>query len=237
MIMHKLALRYVRHRDDEGFYRLQAADTVRWLLARGFAPAPGTRVLDLGCGHGLIGGALAEGGCDVVFADEHDWRLPEYRGADFAVVDIEKDDLGPLGTFDLVVSSNVLEHISDPDLLIGATSRMLEPGGLFYLSWTNSLSPWWGHEFSPLHYLGARRGARLFDRLTGRTRKHEPYVNLFPYGIGRILALVRTAPDLEPVAVVPRYYPELAFLMRIPLLREFTAWNCVVLARRAGGGR
>lgn len=234
MIMHKLTLRYLRYRDDEGFYRLQAADTVRWLASAGFEPAGGTRALDLGCGHGIIGGELAGRGCEVVYADEHDWRLPEFKGTELARVDIEKDDLARLGTFDLVISSNVLEHLSDPGLLIGSAATLLKPGGLFYLSWTNSLSPWWGHEFAPLHYLGARRGARVFDRFSGRTRKHTPYVNLFPYSIGRILRAVRAEPGLQVVRVVPRYYPELEFLMRIPLLREFLAWNCVVLVRRTG---
>jgi hypothetical protein len=34
------------------------------------------------------------------------------------------------------------------------------------------------------------------------------------------------------VRVVPRYYSELSFIMLIPLLREFLAWNCAVLIQR-----
>lgn len=236
MIMHRLVLRYLKHRDDEEFYRIQAADTVRWLSSVGFEAAPGLVALDLGCGHGLIGGELMKRGCEVVFADESDWRLPEFASAELRLIDIEKEDVAGLGEFDLVVSSNVLEHLSDPCLLIGAAGKLLKPGGSFYLSWTNSLSPWWGHEFAPLHYLGARRGARIFDRLSKRTRKHDPYVNLFPYSIGRILRLIRGEPDLEVVSVVPRYYPELAWLMRIPLLRELLAWNCVILIEKRSAG-
>lgn len=234
MIIHKLAYRYLRHRDDEGFYRMQAEHTVRWLESTGFRPGPSMDVLDLGCGHGMIGGALLREGCEVVFADESDSLLAEYSGVDLRLCDIEKDDVRELGTFDLVVSSNVLEHISDPRELIDPIGDLLKPGGLYYLSWTNGLSPWWGHEFAPLHYLGARRGARLFDRFSRRKRKHTPYVDLFPYSVSGVLKMLRAAPGLEVEAVAPRYYPELSFLMKMPLLREFAAWNCVILVKKAG---
>lgn len=232
MIIHKLAYRHLRHGDDECFYRMQAQETVRWLRSTGVDVGPATRVLDLGCGHGMIGGELRECGCSVVFADEYDGLLPEYEGAYLRLIDIEKDDVTSLGRYDLVISSNVLEHISDPRHLTGSIDGLLEPGGFYYLSWTNSLSPWWGHEFAPLHYLGARRGARIFDRLSERERKHTPFVNLFPYSIGRILKMVRAQEGLSVVAVAPRYYPELSFLMRVPLLRELVAWNCVILVKK-----
>jgi SAM-dependent methyltransferase len=231
MIIHKLAYRYLRHGDDELFYRMQAHETVRWLRSVGVNIGPSVTALDLGCGHGMIGGELSESGCQVVFADESNWLLPEYRDADLRIIDIEKDDVRSLGRFDLVISSNVLEHISDPRLLIDSIEGLVKPGGLYYLSWTNALSPWWGHEFSPLHYLGARRGARIYDRLSKRERKHTPFVDLFPYSITRILRAVRARPGLEVVDIVPRYYPEFSFLMRIPILREFAAWNCVLLVK------
>jgi SAM-dependent methyltransferase len=232
MIIHKLVYRYLRHGDDEFFYRMQAQETVRWLKSVGVEVGRSVTVLDLGCGHGMIGGELSDSGCQVVFADESNCLLPEYRGADLRIIDIEKDDITSLGRFDLVISSNVLEHISDPRLLIGSIEGLLKPGGLYYLSWTNALSPWWGHEFSPFHYLGARRGARVYDRLIGRPRKHTPYVNLFPTSIGGTLKLIRTSPELRVVKVVPRYYPELSFIASIPLLREFLTFNCAVLVER-----
>jgi 2-polyprenyl-3-methyl-5-hydroxy-6-metoxy-1,4-benzoquinol methylase len=234
MILHKLIIRFLKHKDDVGFYRIQAEDTVRWLEKVGVELDSGLTALDLGCGQGLIGGELMKRGCRVSLADENSWLLPEYADADFHEIDIEKDDLGRLGTYDLVISSNVLEHISDPRLLIDSIDGLLKPGGLYYLSWTNALSPWWGHEFAPLHYLGARRGARIFDRLSKRERKHTPFVDLFPYSITRILKTVRARPGLEVVAVVPRYYPEFSLLMRIPVLREFAAWNCVILLKKTG---
>jgi SAM-dependent methyltransferase len=232
MILHKLIIRFLKHKDDVGFYRIQAEDTVRWLEKVGVKLDSGVTVLDLGCGHGLIGGELMTKGCRVTFADETSWLLPEYADADFHEIDIEKDDLGRLGTHDLVICSNVLEHISEPERFILSVDRLLEPGGKLYLSWTNWLSPWGGHEYSPFHYLGRRRGHIIYDRLMKRPRKHTPYENLFPTGIGSTLKTIGANPRLRVLRVVPRYYPELAFLMRAPILREFLAWNCVILLEK-----
>jgi len=232
MIFHKLALRYLRYKDDEGFYHLQAEDTVRWLEKSGIAMGDGTSALDLGCGHGILGGELLSRGCDVTFADEEDQRLPAYRSATFRGIDLDRDELDTLGTYDLVICSNVLEHIPRPARLIDQVDRILAPGGLLYLSWTNWLSPWGGQDFSPFHYLGAHRGHLVFDRVIGRPRFHTPYVTLFPAHIGTILRLVRANPRLRILRVVPRYYPELAFIAHIPILREFLTWNCVILITR-----
>jgi SAM-dependent methyltransferase len=233
MILHKLIIRFLKHKDDVGFYRIQAEDTVRWLEKVGVELDSGLTALDLGCGHGLIGGELMKRGCRVSFADESNWLLDEYGDAEFRSFDIEKNDLCSLGFYDLVICSNVLEHISEPDRFILSLDRLLEPGGRLYLSWTNWLSPWGGHEFSPFHYLGRRRGHLIYDRLVKRPRKHTPYKNLFPTAIGSTLKTIAENPRLKVLCVVPRYYPELEFLMRAPVLREFLAWNCVILLEKS----
>jgi len=234
MILHKLIIRFLKHGDDMCFYRIQAEDAVRWLDSAEVELGPGVTVLDLGCGHGMIGGELSERGCTVTFADEHNWLLEEYKGADFREFDIERDDLESLGRFDLVICSNVLEHLRRPDGFLASVDRLLEPGGKFYLSWTNWLSPWGGHEYSPFHYLGRHRGHLVYDRVMKRERKHTPDVNLFVTSIGHTLKTIRANHRLKVVRMVPRYYPELAFVMKVPVLREFLAWNCVILVERVG---
>ena len=107
--------------------------------------------------------------------------------------------------------------------------KLLAPGGRLYLSWTNWLSPWGGHEFSPFHYLGARRGHLVYDKIVGRKRIHTPFVDLYPTYIGSILKTIRREPDLRIIRMAPRYYTEFGFLLRIPVLREFVAWNCALL--------
>jgi SAM-dependent methyltransferase len=129
----------------------------------------------------------------------------------------------------LVICSNVLEHLAKPSQFIHAMPQLLRPGGRFYLSWTNWLSPWGGHDFSPFHYLGPRLGPWLFDRFVKRQRIHTPYLTLYPIHIGPVLRQIREHPKLRLEQVAPRYYPELSFLMSLPVVREFLAWNCAVL--------
>ena len=236
MIFHKLILQYLKHKDDEGFYRLQAEDTVRWLEKSGVELGCETSVLDLGCGHGIIGGELFSRGCPVTLADETNQLLPEYQDLPFVSIDIDNDDLGTLGTYDLVICSNVLEHIPRPAQLLDSVDRILEPEGKLYLSWTNWLSPWGGQDFSPFHYLGPHCGPRVYDRLFGRERIHTPYVTLFPTTIGQTIRMIRRNPRLHILSILPRYYPKLAFITRIPCLREFLTWNCVIFVEKVACG-
>ena len=75
MILPQLLWRFVQHRDDPEFYRMQAVDAIGWIEEAGVAVGPGTRVLDLGCGHGVFGGELRRRGCSVTFADEQNHLL------------------------------------------------------------------------------------------------------------------------------------------------------------------
>lgn len=214
------------------FYAMQATDAIRWLQVQGVALGPGTRVLDLGCGHGVFGGELARMGCHVTFADEQNHLLPEHRGRPFLPINLDRDDPAILGTHDVVVCSNVLEHLSRPRPFLQQASRLLAPGGRLYLSWTNWLSPWGGHEFSPFHYLGPSLGTRLYDHL-GRSRFHEPGKNLFVTHIGEVLRWLEADGQLVVRAMAPRYYTELDWILRCPGLREFAAWNAALLLGRA----
>ncbi|MBX3731574.1 MAG: class I SAM-dependent methyltransferase [Verrucomicrobiae bacterium] len=229
MILTQLMWRFARHGDDEEFYRLQASDAIRWIASSGVPLGAQTEVLDLGCGHGIFGGRLEKSGCPVTFADADNFLRPEYRQHTFLKVDLDRDPLDSLGRYDLVVCSNVLEHLSAPGRFLKDAHCLLKPDGLFYLSWTNWLSPWGGHEFSPLHYLGPRLGPRLYDALARRPRFHKPYVNLFPTYIGSILGTLRDQTAFRVIRMAPRYYTEVEWIMRVPLVREFLAWNCSLL--------
>ncbi len=231
MILPQLLKRFAAHRDDEGFYRLQAVDAVRWIESRGVRLGADCRAVDLGCGHGVFGECLQQRGCAVTFADEQNFLLPRLRSSPFRQVNLDRDDLSQVGRHDLVVCSNVLEHLADPNRFLASAQDFLVPGGYLYLSWTNWLSPWGGHEFSPWHYFGTRLGPKIYD-LYGAKRFHEPGRNLFVTSIGGVLRQLARNPQLTVVGRAPRYYTEAAALLHIPLLREFLAWNCALLIRR-----
>jgi SAM-dependent methyltransferase len=230
MILHKLIAHYLK-RDlyAENFYILQARDAIRWMQKSGVRLGPGVTAVDAGCGHGFFGIELQKLGCEVLFSDEE--RHPVLGERPFKPLNLEKQSLAELGRFDLIICSNVLEHLSNPKQFLRTIPDALTPTGTLYLSWTNWLSPWGGHEFSPFHYLGPRRGHLLYDRVKKVKRYHTPYENLFPTYIGDILSHIKRDGRLEAVRAAPRYYTELAPIMAIPVIREFLAWNCALLIK------
>ena len=232
MIIHKLIAQYLSHRDDSSFYLDQARDAIRWIEQSGVALGGGCRALDLGCGHGIFGAELAQRGCQITFADDTNLLWPDVATSRFLAINLDEDEISALGEYDLVVCSNVFEHLGKAKEFLNSVHKILSPQGRLYLSWTNWLSPWGGHEFSPFHYLGARRGHLLYDKLVGRPRKHTPFANLFPTYIGSTLKMIGGNPNLRILRAAPRYYTELSFLMKLPGIREFLAWNCAVLIGR-----
>jgi SAM-dependent methyltransferase len=221
--------------DPAPFYgalaRRAAAD-----LERSCGPLAGRRLLDLGCGPGFYTAALRERGAKVIPVDNDP---AEMTGAGTPPEGALVADAGALpiesSSVDGVFCSNMLEHTPAPERVIAEIERVLRPGGWGYVSWTNWLSPWGGHSISPYHYLGPRLGPRLHDRLHGPAAKNRVGEGLFPTYIGPMLRLVEARPGLEIERVEPRYWPRLAFICRIPGLREVASWNCVIRVRARGG--
>jgi SAM-dependent methyltransferase len=229
VIIHKLIAHGLKHGDDSCFYSLQAADAIRWIQDSGVTLWPQTRALDLGCGHGIFGAGIAKHGCQMTYADTTNTLQGDAANGCFRRIDIDCDDLAAQGEYDLVVCSNVFEHLVKPDKFLGSVHHLLAPQGKLYLSWTNWLSPWGGHEFSPLHYLGVRRGQALYDKLIKKRRNHSVFENLFPTYIGQTFKKLRQNPNLVVLRAVPRYYPEFSLVLRVPVAREFLTWNCALL--------
>jgi len=97
-------------------------------------------ILDVGCGSGNNSLALAAKGHKVRGVDISEEGIARYRshGFDGHVVDLESGIDYPGGTFDLVFCSEVIEHMTSPEILAGEMFRVLKPGGRLVLSTPNS---------------------------------------------------------------------------------------------------
>lgn len=222
-----------REREDpEPFYGLLAREVVSELDQR-YGPLSGQTVLDMGCGPGFYTAALRRAGAEVIPLDNSQEELELHGEPPEGAVLGDAMDL-PLeeSSLDGVFTSNMLEHTPRPLAVFDEIERVLRPGGWAYVSWTNWYSPWGGHDISPYHFLGPSRGLRLYEKRHGPPRKNRPGEGLFPTHIGPTLRNLRGRPGIVLDAVTPRYWPRLAFITRIPGIREIATWNCVVMLRK-----
>ena len=95
------------------------------------APVAGERVLDLGCGDGILTRKICEAGCTVVAVDSSDEQVAaaQAEGLDARVEDAESLPFD--GEFEAVFSNAVLHWVKDHDAMLDGVSRALVPGGRF----------------------------------------------------------------------------------------------------------
>jgi SAM-dependent methyltransferase len=136
-------------------------------------------------------------------------------------------------TVDVCYSSNVLEHVPQPERMADEMVRVTRPGGLVFLSYNNWFAPNGGHETAPWHFLGGRYAADRYARRTGHRPKNDLGVTLFRTSVAQMLRWLDRQPDVEVVAVLPRYHPRWAhWVVRVPGLREVATWNLLLVLRK-----
>jgi SAM-dependent methyltransferase len=139
----------------------------------------------------------------------------------------------PDGVADVCFSSNVLEHVADPETFLSEMVRVTRPGGLIYLSFTNWFSPWGGHETAPWHYLGGRFARRCYIRTHGHEPKNRFGESLFPVTVRQGMQWALRQREADVLDVVPRYNPRWSWwLLAVPGLREVATWNLAIVLRR-----
>lgn len=107
-------------------------------------PFAGLRILDIGCGGGLLSEPMARLGADVVGADAAPRNIPvaqvhaQAQGLAIDYRHTTAEDLAASGeAFDVVLNMEVVEHVSDPQAYLTACQRLLRPGGLMICSTLN----------------------------------------------------------------------------------------------------
>jgi trans-aconitate methyltransferase len=97
------------------------------------APKPGERILDLGCGDGVLTKKLVDLGCEVLAVDSSVPQIEAARKLGLNASAINGEDLPYNQEFDAVFSNAVLHWIKrrDTDVMLAGVYRSLKPGGRF----------------------------------------------------------------------------------------------------------
>lgn len=110
----------------------------------GNAPFEGLRILDIGCGGGLLCEPMARLGATVVGADAAERNIPvaqihaEQSGLEIDYRFTTAEDMAAAGEqFDIVLNMEVVEHVADPLSYLTACCQLLKPGGLHICSTIN----------------------------------------------------------------------------------------------------
>ncbi|MEM6407621.1 MAG: bifunctional 2-polyprenyl-6-hydroxyphenol methylase/3-demethylubiquinol 3-O-methyltransferase UbiG [Pseudomonadota bacterium] len=120
-------------------------------------PFKGLRILDIGCGGGLLAEPMARLGADVVGADAAERNIAvaqvhaEQSGLEIDYRHTTAEALAEAGEqFDAVLNMEVVEHVADPLAYLTACQQLLKPGGIMICSTINR---------NPKSYLAAIIGA------------------------------------------------------------------------------
>ncbi len=158
----------------------------------GERPFAGLRILDIGCGGGLLSEPMARLGAEVVGADAAERNIPvarvhaEQSGLEIDYRHTTAEALAAAGEqFDAILNMEVVEHVADPLAYLTACQQLLKPGGVMVCSTLNR---------NPKSYLMAIIGAEHVMRWLPKGT-HEWSKFITP---DELFELLRNA-GLEPV--------------------------------------
>lgn len=107
-------------------------------------PFKGLRILDIGCGGGLLSEPMARLGADVVGADAAPGNIPvaqlhaQQSGLDIDYRHITAEQMAAdEEQFDVILNMEVIEHVADPLAFLVACKELLKPNGLIICSTIN----------------------------------------------------------------------------------------------------
>ena len=138
---------------------------LEWINA--LAPLAGKRVLDVGCGGGILAEAIAKKGANVKGIDlsEKALKVAELHSLEsevqvsYELIAAEALAAREAGQYDVVTCMEMLEHVPDPAAIVQACATLVKPGGRLFFSTLNR---------NPKSYLFAIIGAEYMLRLLPR---------------------------------------------------------------------
>lgn len=133
--------------DKDGEFRpLHEINPLRLGWINGLAPLKDLRVLDVGCGGGILADSVAREGACVLGIDLAHKALKVAQlhaleagtqGVDYREISAEQLAGEQPGMFDVVTCMEMLEHVPDPGSVVKACALLVKPGGFVFFSTIN----------------------------------------------------------------------------------------------------
>ena len=133
--------------DTESEFRpLHQINPLRLGWIDSLASVRGKRVLDVGCGGGILSDAMARKGSDVLGIDlsSKALKVAELHALEAGTRSVEYREIAAEalaeelpGRFDVVTCMEMLEHVPDPASVVSACATLVKPGGWLFFSTIN----------------------------------------------------------------------------------------------------
>jgi 2-polyprenyl-6-hydroxyphenyl methylase/3-demethylubiquinone-9 3-methyltransferase len=133
--------------DPESEFRpLHQINPLRLEWIQSLMPLAGQRVLDVGCGGGILSDSMARRGAEVVGIDlsTKALRVAQLHALEAQTPDVQYREISAEAlaqeepeSFDAATCMEMLEHVPDPASVVRACSRLVKPGGWVFISTIN----------------------------------------------------------------------------------------------------
>ena len=131
---------------DSEFRPLHQINPLRLDWINQLSPLEGRKVLDVGCGGGILSDSMARKGAEVTGIDLASKALrvarlhaleAETPHVQYREISVEELANECPGSFDTVTCMEMLEHVPDPQSVVAACARLVKPGGWVFFSTIN----------------------------------------------------------------------------------------------------